>query len=74
MTAHRKYLIVASLYAAVGLVTFGREGARYGRYEASLYCQRKPDVMRDPSCDVAWLSATIAAIVWPAYWSWELQS
>jgi hypothetical protein len=68
MSPERKVLVVAAIYGAGAVVTFGHAAAgaepAWNACASPVTCQEVP-----PG-----LAGFIAATVWPLYWSWEAQS
>ncbi len=68
-------VVAAALYAAGALVTFGHAAAGYDRRVTAEYaaCMARtpPYCPREVGAPFAGL---VAAVLWPLYWSWELQS
>lgn len=68
----RKRKLALAIYALIGLFTFGRSAS---------HIDDKPQCadVHARDCSVApevgaFLGGGLAAVVWPLYWSWELQS
>ena len=57
----RLFLGAMVVYAAIAIVTFGHSAAHY-----------MPEPKQEQDTRVA--DAVVAGLVWPLYWSWEIQS
>jgi len=63
MTAPRIWIGVAILYAAIAVFSFGHAAAHY-----------RCDDTKHTCVDNGQAAGMGAALLWPFYWSWELQS
>jgi hypothetical protein len=66
---------IACAYALIGLGTFGHAAARLDAYQRR-FCQTLDDRVKSPgiSCyDSPSINGMFSGVLWPFYWSWELQ-
>lgn len=75
MSGERMAMIIAAAYALVALVTFGHAAAASDKSIDQELAQC--EAARKEYCyngRIAGLEGALSALVWPLYWSWELQS
>jgi cell division FtsZ-interacting protein ZapD len=67
---------MAALYFAIGIVTFGHSaaGQQVWRDTHCATVKQRVDAPGTVCYDDVGIAALGSALVWPLYWSWELQS
>jgi hypothetical protein len=71
----RLYITVAVLCAVIALVTFGHSAAGQTEWhEAHCQTAAQREEMLSNCVSITPVTAGVAALLWPFYWSWEAWS
>lgn len=77
MSQIRMHLIIAALYGAMAVITFGHAAAANQRQQKIEHTQCLYETGKRGNCielDNAGLAGLFGAVLWPLYWSWEFWS